>query len=223
MAEWDDLYLDKNYIPLIPQIEIYKFCKKLDVSFNEKPLSIWDFCCGAGRHTIFMSKLGYNVYASDSSVNGINYLKQWLQHEKIKAEVSIKDMTESPWDNIKFHGIVCWNALHHNTLDNIMKAENVIYNHTLPGGLFILNLMSTKSDYYGHGIEIEKNTFISEEGDDSGVPHHYFDYDEIKSVFNKWTFLVLSEQVSNYIETEPEYYKTNPFSYTKWNLLLKKQ
>lgn len=65
MPTWNDLYLEKNNIPVIPQVEVYRFVKKLENQFVGTRLTIWDLCCGAGRHTVFLSKLGFNVYGSD--------------------------------------------------------------------------------------------------------------------------------------------------------------
>jgi SAM-dependent methyltransferase len=223
MATWNELFLNKKFIMEFPQTEVYKFAKKLDKVFIEQPLNIWDLCCGAGRHTVFLSKMGYSVYSSDISENGINHLQTWLNKEKLTATLCVKDMTEDPWKNVKFHGIICWDALHHNTIENIRKAEEIVYERTLPNGLFMLTLLSTKAGIHTKGKEIEKNTYVEEDGAEAGVPHHYFNLDEIKVIYKKWNFLILEEQVANYIETEPDFYITNPFSYTKWNLLLKKQ
>lgn len=222
MPTWNDLYLEKNNIPVIPQVEVYRFVKKLENQFVGTRLTIWDLCCGAGRHTVFLSKLGFNVYGSDESENGLSHLQNILNENNLKAELKKCDMTEKPWNNDLFHGVICWDSLHHNTIENIEKAEENVYKCVKKDGLFLLNVMSTKSDGYGKGKEVERNTFVFNEGVDSGVPHHYFDIEEIKKVFVKWKFLILSEQINNYIETEFEFYKTNPYSYTKWNLLLKK-
>jgi len=70
---------------------------------------------------------------------------------------------------------------------------------------------------------IEKNTFIPHQGFDGCSMHHYFDEQEIRDVFKQWKIIILAEKLVNYIETEPEFYKTNPFPYTKWQLLVQKQ
>jgi hypothetical protein len=133
-------------------------------------------------------------------------------------------MTANPWSpNEKFHGVVCWDALHHNTLLNISKAVSILYEAMVPGGLLLLSLISTKSGTDGEGLEIERNTFVSDEGLEAGVPHHYFDRDEISSMFSKWTTVILAEVVVTYLETEKEFYNSNPFPYTKWNLLLRRE
>ena len=87
MATWNELYSNEENIPTMPQLEVYIYLKKLESFYNKKPLLIWDQCCGAGRHTVFMVKSGFNVYASDISKNGIEYLRKWLSKEKLKAKL----------------------------------------------------------------------------------------------------------------------------------------
>ena len=82
--------------------------------------------------------------------------------------------------------------------------------------------MPTKSLMGDNGKEIEKNTFLHEKAEDSGVLHHYFDRDEIEQVFCDWTPLILAEQVLDYINVENEFWKMNPFPYTKWLILMKR-
>lgn len=217
--------MQKNYLTydLLPQLEVYKFIKKLEGIFNQQPLKIWDQCCGGGRHVIITAKIGHQAYGSDVSENGILHLSDWLKNENLNAELKISDMTNNPWQGEKFHGVICWDALHHNVIGNIKKAVEIIYENTIENGMFIANLISTKSDGFGKGDEIEKNTFIPNEGFDGCLMHHYFDEQEIRDVFKKWNIIILAEKVVNYIETEPEFYKTNPFPYTKWQLLVQKR
>jgi len=222
MATWNELFLDVNFIAKLPQPEVYKFVKKLEGIFLDKPLSLWDFCCGAGRHTVLMAQMGHKVYGSDVAENGIIHTIEWLKNNDLNAELKVSDMTNYPFDNIKFHGVVSWDALHHNTIENIRKAVSIIYNNLIVGGLFMTTVLSTKGGAYGEGNEIEKNTFVRENWSEAGVPHHYFDEQEIRELFRQWKIVILAEQVYTYIETEPNYYETNPFPYTKWNIIVQK-
>lgn len=222
MADWNELFLDDKYINMVPQQEVYRFIKKLEGIFQERPLLVWDLCCGAGRHTVFISKMGHSVYGSDVSENGISHTRKWLESEGIKAELAISDMTVFPWDGLKFNGVICWDALHHNNIKNIKKAVDIICDNMKSGGMFMVTLLSTKGGAYGKGTEIEKNTFVRDDGEEAGVPHHYFDETEIRDVFKKWKIVCLVEQISDYREIEPNYYDTNPFPYTKWGVIVEK-
>ncbi len=45
---------------------------------------------------------------------------------------------------------------------------------------------------------------------------------EIDSLFKGWNVCVLAEAVATYVQTEPDFYRQNPFSCTKWTLSMKK-
>jgi hypothetical protein len=139
----------------------------------------------------------------------------------LKTEIC--DMTINPWQMNDFNGIFCWDALHHNTIKNIKTTIDIIYNSLVGGGLFMASLVSIHSGRTEKGKQIEPNTYINDQGLESGVPHHYFDEQEIRSLFQSYKILILAEIIANYIETEDRFYENNPFAYTKWNLLLMKE
>ena len=88
MATWNELFMDEKFIAALPQPEVYKFVKVLEGIFTDRPLSIWDFCCGAGRHTVLISQMGHNAYGSDISENGI---KHTLRGKKILNDATMED------------------------------------------------------------------------------------------------------------------------------------
>lgn len=222
MASWNELFLNYKNINTIPQQEVYKFIQRLDSVFAGESLRIWDLCCGAGRHTVLISEMGHSVYGSDISENGIDHTRKWLESKCMEAELAISDMTVFPWYNMKFHGTICWDALSYNKIENIKIAVDIVYDNTIDGGMFMISLLSTKGGLYGKGIEIERNTFTRDDGEEAGIPHHNFDESEIRDLFKRWHIIYLVEQICDYIEIEPNYYETNPFPYTKWGVIAKK-
>jgi hypothetical protein len=132
-------------------------------------------------------------------------------------------MSENPWNKHDFNGVFCWDALHHNTIGKIKATVDIVHDSLTRSGLFMASLLSKKSGQQDKGRQIEPNTFIFDQWEESGVPHHYFDETEIRVLFNSWKILILAEIEVNYIETEDEFYKNNPFPYTKWNFLVMKE
>ncbi|HEX3037659.1 MAG TPA: methyltransferase domain-containing protein [Oscillospiraceae bacterium] len=221
MATWNELFLNDEFIAALPQPEVYKFVKVLERKFPDKPLSIWDFCCGAGRHTVLLSQMGHKAYGSDISENGIIRAQKWLDNNRLKATLKVADMTEKAFAGTTFHGVFSWDALHHNTIGNINKAVENVYESLYDGGMFMASLISTKSGSSSHGKEIERNTYVNEEGSEAGVPHHYFDEQGIRDLFNKWRIISLVEIEATYIEADIDF-SINPFPYTKWNVIVQK-
>jgi 2-polyprenyl-3-methyl-5-hydroxy-6-metoxy-1,4-benzoquinol methylase len=222
MPTWNELFLKKENIKQFPQTEIFRYVKKLEGAFTVTPLRIWDHCCGGGRHSILASQMGHNVYSSDISENGLLHLRKWMSKEDCHLEIEQSDMCINPWKESFFHGVMSWDAVHHNTIANIAMTIETIRKSLVEGGMFIATLMSTKSLTGDNGKEVEKNTFLPEKAEDSGVLHHYFDRNEIEQVFSNWIPLILAEQVIEYINVEDEFWKTNPFPYTKWLVLMKR-
>jgi cyclopropane fatty-acyl-phospholipid synthase-like methyltransferase len=223
MPTWDELFNEKKNILYFPQTEVMKFINRLESTFDRRPLTIWDLCCGAGRNSVAIAKVGHDVYSSDVSPTGVTNLESLLRAEDLHCETEICDMSENPWEKHDFDGIFCWDALHHNTIANIKVTADMVYDSLTKGGLFMASLLSTKSGQHNRGRQIEHNTFIEDQGLESGVPHHYFDDKEIMDLFKDWKINILAEIVVNYVETENEFYMKNPFSYTKWNVLVTKE
>lgn len=223
MATWNELFKDRKLIAKVPQPEVYKFALMLEKKFQNRPLRIWDVCCGAGRHTSFLSELGHDIYGSDNAENALSLTNELLESKKLSANLKLSDMTVCPWHNIKFHGALSWDAIHHNTLSNIQKAIDTIYEKLLPGGLFIATIKSDKEINIVKGKEIEPNTIVFEEGYETGVPHHYFDEKGIKKLFKKWKIILLVEQIFEYVETGDRFWEYNPFAYSTWGIVAEKQ
>lgn len=222
MATWNELFLNDDFVAKIPQPEVYRFIKKAESDFGDN-LSVLDFCSGTGRHTVLAADMGHTVYASDISENGIINTKEWLKENNLSATFHKGDMTDHPWDANMFHCAFAWDALHHNSIDNIKIAIANIYDSLIPGGLFMVNLLSTNTlKHYREGEEIEPNTYVRTKGAEEGIPHHYFSEAEIRAVFSKWQIVTLMEMVCTYLKTEPDFYRDNPFVYTKWHLIVRK-
>ena len=223
MANWNELFLDERNIKRAPEWAVYRFVYNLAKLFEERPLRIWDLCCGAGRHTVTMANSGHEVYASDSAPNAVRLTCEWLAGMNLKAQVELADMTVCPWPQVTFHGVISWDALYHNTLANIGTAIDEVYARLVPGGLFMGTFKSTKADSYGAGEELEPDTFISLNlCDDRDVPHHYFDESGIRDLFKNWEFVSLAEQVITYVERGKNFMDYNPFPYTTWGVLARK-
>jgi SAM-dependent methyltransferase len=223
MPDWNELFKDPANILRCPQTEALKFVQRLESEFGERPLRIWDFCCGGGRNSIGIAKTGHAVSASDVSEVGVGHLRKWAAAEGVSCRTAVSDMTVNPWPGEKFHGALSWDAIHHNTIANIKRAVDIIHGALFDGGLFLVTLVSVKAGDAGAGREIEKNTFVADSGMESGVPHHYFDEAGVRELFKDWRILILAECVMSYVETEKDFHKKNPFPYTKWNALLRKQ
>ncbi len=223
MADWNKLILEERFRPHFPQTEVHRFVITLEKIFTERPLRIWDLCCGGGRHTVLISSLGHQAYGSDLAPNALKLTRAWLSETQLSAELAQADMTVYPWSGTTFHGVISWNALYHNTFNNIQRSIHMIYDCLLPNGLFMGTFKSTEADTFGLGREIEPHTFICPDGPEQGQLHCYFDKKSIRQLFEGWEFISLVEQKMRYVERGQNFLEYNPFPYSTWCVLAKKR
>ncbi len=222
MASWNELFADEKNRELIPETAVCRFCRIVEDAFGERPLKLWDLGCGAGRHTVALSRLGHDVYATDDAPRAIDLTKGRLAEFDLSADVRLADMTDCPWSPNYFHGVVSWNVLHHNRLAATREAVSQVHRSLVPGGILMVTLKSDKADFAGQGEEIEPGTFIHDIGDESGVPHHYFSEPEIRDLFAGWEFMTLAEQVITHLARPDRFWEYTPFPFTNWGVVAKK-
>ncbi|MEC9160796.1 MAG: class I SAM-dependent methyltransferase [Bacteroidota bacterium] len=81
------LYEDRNYDDA--QFFIDNIINELQTSRTDK---ILDVACGRGRHSIYLSKLKYNVTGIDLSTNNINYAKKAAKNNQLDCNFFTHDM-----------------------------------------------------------------------------------------------------------------------------------
>lgn len=215
--DWNTLLADEAHIKRVPEGPFHKWAATVESTFDERPIRAWDLCCGAGRHTIAMAERGWDVAASDIAETGIAETRAWLDRRELTARLAVADMTDMPWPGQSFHAVLSWDAIHHNTVANIRTAVTTVYEHLVPGGLFLGTIKSDKAFSADRGREIEPGTRIKDVGSDAGVLHHYFDEPELRELFAGFEFLALAEQVMDYKEYDRQ---RNPFGFTTWAFCL---
>jgi SAM-dependent methyltransferase len=219
MPTWDELFRRRELVAEWPESPVQRFISLLERTFADRPLRVWDLCCGAGRHTAAIAARGHQAFASDASASGIALVRERLSVRGLEAETAVADMSECPWDDAEFHGVVAWDSLHHDVVSRIRASVDMVHAHLVPGGAFLATLKSTRADSFGAGRELEPGTFVQESGPESGVPHHYFTESEIRELLAGWRLSVLLERVCAYRERGADFPAVNPFDYTTWCVL----
>ncbi len=129
---------------------------------NIKPNStILDLACGSGIFLLNMNLYGYPTDGLDLSSQMIDLCKDktFINH----VNCSLYEMNMADFNLGKqYDNITCYfDSINHlNTLDEVKKMFNCIYNHLLPNGLFLFDVFS-----YSRFLEAD-NTDISEEFED---------------------------------------------------------
>ena len=97
MTDWFSEWFDSKYYHILyknrDQQEAESFLKNLSkLELFKKNSKIIDIACGKGRHSLFLSELGYDVTGLDLSKNSIKHAKQF---EKENLKFDVADMRET--------------------------------------------------------------------------------------------------------------------------------
>jgi len=146
---------------------------------------ILDVGCGAGRHTFYFAKKGFEVYGFDEDEDAIENDRQILQKEELKADLRVWDMTKPlPYRDAFFDAALAVRVIHHTTISNITKIAHELDRVLKPKGFLFLQVPSYESETFDSGtIWAEPGTLIARGGPEKDVPHHFFKKNELLGMF----------------------------------------
>lgn len=106
-----------------------------------------DLGAGDGRNSIFLALHGFNVRAVDFSATGIEKLMKRAQEKDLSVQAEVKDLKEFDW-NKDYDVLVCTYVLHLMPHEEALKLVRMMQQHTKPGGLNVLALMTKHGDFF---------------------------------------------------------------------------
>jgi SAM-dependent methyltransferase len=189
---WDSIFRRRGRVftghhPQLPQaVKLFK---------RRGARRVLDLGCGTGRHVVYLARHGFEVHGFDISSKAVQMAKQWLEDEKLVAEVRTADMVKRfPYRDRFFDVIVSTNVINHNKIASIRKTIQQMGRVLKPRGFVFITLpshlptrMSVKTPtLYKH---VEPNTFLPMDGEEKGVLHHIFQADEIQREFKRFRIL----------------------------------
>jgi len=97
VIDWFSKWFDSKYYHILyknrDQQEAENFLKNLSkLNFFKKDSKIIDIACGKGRHSLFLSDLGYDITGVDLSENSIKHAQQF---EKKNLKFNVADMRKT--------------------------------------------------------------------------------------------------------------------------------
>ncbi len=190
MPDWNDIFAEKGRVFTEPHPDMERIAE----IFKENGVNkILDIGAGTGRHLIFLSKKGFEMYGFDASPKAITLAKQWLEEENLEVELKQHRMEEKfPYRDNFFDAIISIQVIHHNKMVDILKTVSEIKRVLKQGGLILITIprLEGRSGLDDWELkEIEKGTYIPQAGQEKGLPHHFFTLEEIQQVFDGFTIL----------------------------------
>lgn len=188
MSVWEQIYKKGELLKRDPHPEISEIAK----FFNKKQVKrILDLGSGGGRHLVYLSRKGFDVYGLDLSPTALAYTLIELSKENLTAHLTLHDMSTLPFDANYFDAVVSVQVIHHNKLDGIRGVITEIERVLKSGGFVWLTMPVSKNEPSMKQIEIEQGTFLPLNGREKGLPHHYFTTEEIHALFSNFSILDL--------------------------------
>lgn len=196
---WEKIFQQQGKVFMEPHWDIPQVIQQLKGLNAGKVL---DLGSGTGRHVIDLARNGFSVYGLDNSQKGIQTTKQWLQAEKLTAELVLQEMTERfPWEDNFFDAIVSVQVIHHADIATIRKIIAEMERVLKKEGFIFVTVPKLKNQATKYK-QIEANTYVPLDGWEKGLPHHYFNPRELKDFFINFEIVDIHlDQINHYCMT----------------------
>ena len=196
---WEKIFQQQGKVFMEPHWDIPQVIQQLKGLNAGKVL---DLGSGTGRHVIDLARNGFSVYGLDNSQKGIQTTKQWLQAEKLTAELVLQEMTERfPWEDNFFDAIVSVQVIHHSDIAMIRKIIAEMERVLKKEGFIFVTVPKLKNQATKYK-QIEANTYVPLDGWEKGLPHHYFNPRELKDFFINFEIVDIHlDQINHYCMT----------------------
>lgn len=84
MKQWNEIFKKYGKVFLEPQEDTERVAEIFRKNGVKK---ILDLGCGTGRHSVFFTKRGFDVYGIDIAEEGIRMTKEWLKKEGLRSKL----------------------------------------------------------------------------------------------------------------------------------------
>lgn len=194
MKGWQELWHDPEIrkrweaMPPLPQVE--DMAERLQAEGQARVL---DIGCGLGRHAVYLAARGFDVTATDVASSAIEKCTENLARAGLAATMVEAEMTEFPWPDAYFAGVVASNVIHHADLSTLRRIIASITRVLVDGGYFVWTTPTPQHFACGRGSELEPGTWVDSGAHDGHLPHHYSSEEEVRELLLGYEILSLDE------------------------------
>lgn len=200
--EWENIHSIQEWGKYPSEYVIRFVARNYYKAEDRNKVKILDFGCGAGAHTWYLAREGFDVYAFDGSRSAVARVKERLEKEMLNANVQVCDALELNYKNEFFDCVIDSVCIYANTISNIQKMYNNIYQILKSGGQLFTSVFLVDTTGCGTGDEIEKHTYRNiTEGNLAGrATVHFFEKDELVALLKKIGFVNLCVDRMDYTD-----------------------
>jgi len=145
---------------------------------------VYDVGCGVGRHTVFLAREGFDIFASDISFEALNRCAERLKKEELIALLTQNDMSDVPYAEGAFDAVIAYHTVYHSRWEKLIRTVAALREALCNGGYFLSTLRATTDSGFGAGLALESNTFMQTKGEEDSVIHHFCDEREVEELTN---------------------------------------
>lgn len=180
---WEEIHAVQEW-GKYPSESVIRFIARNYYMKERDKVKILDFGCGAGSHTWYLAKEGFDTYAFDGSKSAIEKVKLRLEEEKLLADLRVSDALELDYESDFFDCVIDSAAICANLYQDILSMYKHVYDLLKSGGKIFSISFTVNTTGYGMGVEIERNTFkdITEGSLAGRGTVHFFEQDEMKNI-----------------------------------------
>lgn len=214
MPDWNELFERDDLRWVNPQPSVVSLSREMDRRGFSRVL---DLGCGAGRHTTYLSGLGFEVVGLDPASSGLEHCYRDLVTRELPRRLVLAGMERLPFPDYSYQCVISTYVIHHNTMRGVAAAIGEIERILVPGGLFLATVLGRGDFKYGVGRKVEEGTYVPLEGDERGVVHHFFDREEIGELLGSFRIISLASD-----EEEVDFPGGRDVRHDHWEVLAEK-
>ncbi|MFZ5878897.1 MAG: class I SAM-dependent methyltransferase [Chloroflexota bacterium] len=190
-TQWELVFQNNPHLFLDPLPGVTEFTQRV---LDRGLTSALDIGCGAGRHVVHMARRGLRVTGMDNAPTALRLTSQWLEHEHLAAGLALADMrTPFPFESGAFDVVLSTQVIHHALLATVIGTAREIERIVRPQGMMLLSIPArrpTMTESADH-VLLEPNTYAPTDGEEKGLPHHFFTPEEFRDIFPNFDVLDL--------------------------------
>jgi SAM-dependent methyltransferase len=186
--EWDRIFFGLNEETAGEDARLERWRHVLEASRGSPVL---DLGCGAGHDALFLTELGFSVFAADFSQEALEITRR----KAPAAKAENVDLTRGlPFPEARFGAIVASLSLHYFPWHQTLQILDEVRRYVGPGGFFLARFNSTRDPYYSAAEKrrIGNNFYLV-----GGMPKRLFDRRDIAMLFaTGWETLAANERAT---------------------------
>ena len=215
---WNKEHKKPEFLPTLEYLQpssgvrkFVSFLKKVKIRPSKK---VVDIGCGKGRNTIYLAKLGYDVYGLDYIPHAINYTEKSAKKNNLSSRIHLylQDIGKRwPFRDIFFDlAIDCFASIDIETLRDREKYKSELFRTLKPGGYALVMVVSTKDDIEKEFLKTnpgpEKNSTI---WPSSGKFQKDYDEKELREFYREFIIIKLIENKKKAFKLGKKFIATN--------------